>query len=463
MPLTLILGPANSAKAGEVLGAFSRAARRGAMLVVPTAQDAEHYARELAGDGAMLGSVVTFSGLAAEMARRTDFAGRRVSALQREHILRRVIGRLELRALGESAPARGFTRAAGELIAELQRSLITPQRFAQALSAWAAQDARRADYAHDVASLYLAFASELERRGRLDAELYAWRAIDALRAAPGRWGETPVFVYGFDDLTAIERDAIETLARIVGAEVTVSLTYEPERAALSARAEVVQELRAFAGRVEQLPALEEHYAPDAREALHHLERGLFEPAAERIDPGAAVGLLEAGGERAEAELVAGEVVRLIRGGVPAEEIVVVARSLARVESLFGSVFARYGIALAGRGRTPFTHTRLGRSVRALARCALLGEEASAGDLLDVLRAPGRLERLELADALEAEVRREALSTAAQARSRLDWELGEIDSVHDAERSRRRARVAGATAVRVAIPGPCRRTRCAGTA
>ena len=77
MPLSLIPGPANSAKAGEVLGAFSRAARRGAMLVVPTAQDAEHYARELAGDGAMLGSVVTFSGLAAEMARRTDYAGRR--------------------------------------------------------------------------------------------------------------------------------------------------------------------------------------------------------------------------------------------------------------------------------------------------------------------------------------------------------------------------------------------------
>ena len=109
-----------------------------------------------------------------------------------------------------------------------------------------------------------------------------------------------------------------------------------------------------------------------------------------------------------------------------------ARSLARVEALFTSVFARYGIALAGHGRTPFTHTRLGRSVRALARCALLGQEASAADLLDVLRAPGRLERLELADALEAEVRREALSTAAQARARLDWELLEIDSVRDAE-------------------------------
>ena len=63
--------------------------------------------------------------------------------------------------------------------------------------------------------------------GRVDAELYLWRAIDALRAQPGRWGETPVFFYGFDDLLAIERDAVETLARIVGVEVTVSLTYEP--------------------------------------------------------------------------------------------------------------------------------------------------------------------------------------------------------------------------------------------
>ena len=48
MPLTLVLGPANSAKAGEVLGAFGEGAPRGALLVVPTALDAEHYARELA-------------------------------------------------------------------------------------------------------------------------------------------------------------------------------------------------------------------------------------------------------------------------------------------------------------------------------------------------------------------------------------------------------------------------------
>ena len=51
MPLTLVLGPANSAKAGEVLGAYGAAARRGALLVVPTTVDARHYARELAEEG----------------------------------------------------------------------------------------------------------------------------------------------------------------------------------------------------------------------------------------------------------------------------------------------------------------------------------------------------------------------------------------------------------------------------
>ena len=69
----------------------------------------------------------------------------------------------------------------------------------------------------------------------------------------------------------------------------------------------------------ELPALDEYYAPGVAAALHHLERWLFEPEAERIEPPRAsvVTLLEAGGERAEAELVAAEVLELLRAGVPA--------------------------------------------------------------------------------------------------------------------------------------------------
>jgi hypothetical protein len=70
MPLTLVLGPANSAKAGEVLGAYALAARRDALLVVPTAADAAHYDRELVVGGVVLGRALTFTGLIAETARR---------------------------------------------------------------------------------------------------------------------------------------------------------------------------------------------------------------------------------------------------------------------------------------------------------------------------------------------------------------------------------------------------------
>ena len=111
----------------------------------------------------------------------------------------------------------------------------------------------------------------------------------------GRWtpcgqtrppgGASPLFFYGFDDLNALQRDAIETLAGTVGVDVTVSLTYEPGRAALAARAEAVEALRPLAVSVNELPAVDEYYAPETRAALHHLERHLFEPAAGRVDAG----------------------------------------------------------------------------------------------------------------------------------------------------------------------------------
>ncbi len=436
MPLTLVLGPANSAKAGEVLGAFAAAASRGAILVVPTSADAAHYGRELAESGAVLGSVLTFSGLAGEIAVRAGYNGRRLTSLQRERSIVQALQSASFEALRSAAGTAGFPTAAGELIAELQRSLVTPARFKQAMESWARQDPRRAGYARDVAAIYEVYAARLAELGRVDAELYAWRALDALRAAPGRWGSEPVFFYGFDDLHPLERDAIETLARIVETEVTVSLTYEPGRPALSARAETVEELRPLAQRVLELPASDEHYEAESRVALHQLERRLFEPgpAPERVDPGKAVSLLEAGGELAEAELVAAEVLDLLRAGVPGEEIAVVYRSPERNGALIERVFKRYGIPVAFNRRIRLASTPLGRAVLALARCALLGpEKAGADDLLDYLRATGHSDEI---DRLEAEVRREGLRTATQARARargrFESELVEIDNLRSAE-------------------------------
>ena len=433
VPLTLILGPANSAKAGEVLGAFAAASNRGAILVVPTAPDADHYSRELADGGAVLGSVLTFSGLAFEIAARAGYSARRLTKLQRDCVLDRALDGIDLHAIRDAAGTNGFATAAGELIAELERSLLTPERFAGAMSAWAAQDPRRRAYAHDVVAVYEAYAAALDELGRVDGELYAWRALDALRASPGRWGTEAVFFYGFDDLHPLERDAIETLARVVGADVTVSLTYEAGRAALAARAEVVEELRPLAERVIELPASAEHYDVAARRALHHLERSLFEPEPERIDLGRAIALHEAGGERAEAELAAAEVLELLRSGLPGEEIAVVYRSLGSAAPLIERVFGQYGIAVAVDRRPALRYTALGRALLALARCALLDEgPGRAEDLLEYLRSPASSERPETVDRLEAEVRRNCLKTMAAARVRLGSELHEIDALRAAK-------------------------------
>ncbi|HWF52461.1 MAG TPA: PD-(D/E)XK nuclease family protein [Solirubrobacteraceae bacterium] len=453
MPLTLVLGPANSAKAAEVLGAYRASARRGAILVVPTRLDREHYRREVLAEGALLGGeVLTFPGLAREIARRAGYGGRTLSLLQRERALRATIRCSQLTAIGASASSPGFAPAVGALIAELERALVTPQRFAQALRSWAGEDAERSAYAGEVASLYREYTHELERLGRVDAELFAWRALDALRAAPGRWGSTPVYLYGFDDLTPLERDAIETVARVAGAEVTVSLTYEPGRAAFTGRAEAVEELRPLADRVLDLPASSEHYAPASRRALHHLERGLFEPVPSpsadsptssagaelaphgRVDPGDAVRLLESGGERAEAELVAAHVAERLRAGVPADEIAVVLRSLRSSGALFERVLAAYGVPVACPLSVPFEHTPLGRGLLALARCALRPPDPGAQALVSYLRTPGMLARRELADALEATIRRTGVRTAAgaqEAAAALGLRLEEIESLREA--------------------------------
>jgi ATP-dependent helicase/DNAse subunit B len=406
MPLTLITGPANSAKAGEVFSAYAAQRRRGALLVVPTISDALLYSRELAAQqsGVIGGSVLTFSGLSREIAKRVGYDARRVSSLQRERLLRRALKRTPLRTLSESAETDGFPAAALELISELERSLITPARFERAVGG-------------DLGAIYRAYIDQLERSGTVDAELFAWRALDALRADPGRWGVTPVFFYGFDDLTPLERDAIETLSRIAGAELAVSLTYEPGRTALAARAETVEELRPLAERVIELPALDTYYKDSA---LHFLERNLFEAAPERIDPGRAVRLLEAGGERAEIELVAAEVLELLGAGTPAGEIAVVFRG--GPSALVERVFTEYGVPVALATEIPFEHTTLGRGLLALARCALL-DGAPASELIAYLRSPGVYERT---DQAEATVLREGIRTAVQARERLNLNLREID-------------------------------------
>ena len=135
-------------------------------------------------------------------------------------------------------------------------------------------------HAGELAALYSAYHRRLERLGVVDAEGLARAALDALRERPAAWGGRPVFLYGFDDLTPLQRDAVETLGAPRRRAASRSPT-SPGARRSPGRAATVELLKPLAERHELLDDRSEHYAPGARGALHHLERGLFEPAAGR--------------------------------------------------------------------------------------------------------------------------------------------------------------------------------------
>jgi len=223
MPLTLVTGPANAEKAGHVLTAYRAALARAPLLVVPTAADVERYRRELASAGAVFGvEVLRFGWLEREVARRAAVGGRPLGPLARERVAAHAVGATRLDRLARSAATPGFLPAFLALADELEEQRITPGRWYAALRAWAADAPAQAGYAEELGALYGAYRDGLERLGRRDARLHTVEALDRLRLEPARWGGTPVFLYGFDDLTPLQRDTVETLAVHCRADVTLS-------------------------------------------------------------------------------------------------------------------------------------------------------------------------------------------------------------------------------------------------
>jgi len=430
MSLRLITGPANAEKARAVLGGVRDARRLDPLLVVPTAADVERFRAELAAGGVVFGvRVLTFHGLLEHVAARTGLRTPVLGPVAGERIARSVVAATPLAALASSASTPGFAVALRELCAELEAARVTPRRFTRALADWSAATGRDDAYGRELATLYAGWRRALQRLGRTDRELRDAAALDALIATPAAWGFTPVFVYGFDDLTPQQCDALVALGRVT--EVCASLPYEAGRAAFAGRATTFATLTPEAGEVTHLEARAEHYAPGARVALHHLERGLFEPGVPAAAPGDAVALLEGGGERAEVELVAAEVRARLDEGVPGEEIAVVCRRPDRVAPLLDRIFSAMGIAVACERRVALERTALGRGLLGLLRAALA--DGTADDLLAWLRTPGRLAPPWATDRLERRIRREHLPTATAAREA--WEADGGASLWEFDRLR----------------------------
>ena len=398
MALSVLAGPANAGKVARLLERYLGALDSDPFLIVPNRPDVDRVERELLREsGALMGgSIGTFDDLFRRIGRSNGERRRVVTDSQRTLLLRQVV---QQASLGRSARFTGFADALGATVAELESALLEPGEL----------DGERDD---QLAALYGAYREELDRLGLTDRELERRRAAERLAGDLDAWDGSPVFAYGFEDLTGAEWALLEALA--ARSDVTVSLPYEPGRDAFASLSRTSEDLAALAAEVEELPA-----SPAARSpVLAHLERGLFREATNGngrvvstppLD--GSLRFLEGAGLRGTLELLADEVLALLRGGTPAEEIGVVCPSLERWRAALDTAFSTLGVPYAVEGRARLGRTPFGQALLALLRYTWLDGERR--DLFSFLRSPySGLARAHV-DFLEGRLRGRGVNSSAR--------------------------------------------------
>jgi ATP-dependent helicase/nuclease subunit B len=391
MALSVLAGPANAGKVALLLERYLGALESNPILIVPNRPDVDRAERELLRQAGALvgGSIGTFDDFFERIARANGGHKPVVTDAQRSLLLRRVVARERTGALlGRSASFAGFADALGAVVAELESALLEP-----------------GELDGELAELYAAYREELDGLDRWDRELERRYAAERIAGELGAWDGQPVFAYGFEDLTGTEWALLEALAGRT--EVTVSLPYEPGRDAFVSLSRTSEDLTALAERVEELPP-----NPAARSSvLAHLERGLFGNA----DPAPALDgslrFLEGAGLRGTLELLADELLGLLRGGTPAEEIGVVCPALDRWRAALDTAFATFGVPYALEGRLRLGQTPFGQALLALLRYAWL--DGGRRDLFSFLRSPYSGVPRRNADFLEGRLRGRAVDTPAR--------------------------------------------------
>ena len=251
MPLTLITGPANAAKAGAVFERLRAALPRDPLLVVPTGADREHYQRELAASGIVFGAeVLTFD--AARAGDRRRGAGWACARSGRSRATASCGRRWPACRCGRS-PARRPRRASPRRRRAVRRARSArssrPRGSRRRCARGRRRPRRRLRRRARPRSTPRTGAGS-ERLGRPDREGYAWAALDALRAAPGRVGRAARLPLRLRrphaDAARRGRDA---LAPRRAPTSCVALPYEPGRVAFAGRAATVEELRPLAAEV----------------------------------------------------------------------------------------------------------------------------------------------------------------------------------------------------------------------
>jgi hypothetical protein len=368
VPLALLVGPANAGKVSRLLDRYLENLDREPFLVVPNRAEVDRVERDLlARRPALLGGEIgTFDDLFRTIARGGGERRSVATEAQRALVVRRALAGASLDGLRASSGFAGFGDALLGAVSELESGLVDPD-----------------EVDGDLAVLYAAYRAELDRLELWDRDLQRRHAVARVESELGAWDGRPVFAYGFEDLTGAQWALLAALAG--RADVDVSLPYEPGRPAFASLARTADDLGGLAGpRVEELPPA---YAEIAHPALAHLERTLFTDGPRPAPPPleGAVRLLEGAGSRGSLELVADEVLKVLREGTPAEAIGLVCPSLERLRAAVETALSVAGVPYAIEGQIRLGQAPFGHAL--LSALRFLWHEPNRRNLFGFLRSP----------------------------------------------------------------------------
>lgn len=352
MGLSLVVGPAHAGKIALLFERYLAVLDRDPWLIVPNQAEVEVVERALVGTvgGLLSGTIGTFDRLFEALAQGDGRSRPVVGDAGRRLLVRRAAGERE------EATRRfpGYAENLVDLIAELEGSLVDPDLLTEPLR-----------------SFVVGYRARLDRLDVWDRGAVRRRALDRLGAELPAWHGNPVFAYGFEDLTAAEWRLVEALS--ARAEVHVSLPYEPGRPAYASLAGTVENLSAIASDVTELAPRSVEFLPPT---LAHLERSLFDDSAGTAPLDGSIRFFEGAGRRSTLELVAEEILTLVRSGTAPNEIGVVCPTVDAYRTTLRAVFASSGIPFSIEAREPLRATPFGRSLLSLLRFAWSDGERS---------------------------------------------------------------------------------------
>jgi PD-(D/E)XK nuclease superfamily len=367
MALSLVVGPAHAGKVALLLDRYLEALGRDPWLIVPNRADVERVERDLLErrPALLAGRIGTFDDLFEHVAAADPDRRPVASDVQRTLAARRAIATTSLNGLDASAGSGGFADVLLATLGELESGLLDPERVGG-----------------DLGRLARGYRDELDRLGLWDRDVLRRHAAERLQTDLAAWAGAPVLAYGFEDLTGAEWALLEALS--ARTDVTVSIPYEPGRAAFAALERTVEDLAGLAASsIEELPRVSQRPVP---EPLARLERELFadSPAGAGSLDGS-IHFLEGAGVRGTVELLAADVLALLRAGTAPERIGIVCDSVERWRAPFESVLGPVGVPYSVEQRARLGETSLGAALLALLRFAWLG--GARGELFAFLRSP----------------------------------------------------------------------------